>query len=163
VKSSVPQKQGLAEFLRPLKPPFLFVGIGNEFKGDDASGPSLIARLEAQHTHHYTLNCGVIPENYVQPIAAFHAASIILVDAVDMGEQPGTVGLFHSEDIEATGVSTHGMPLSLFADVVKTETGAAVYLLGIQPKAVTLGEPLSPEVEKAVSGLAAVIHNFHHA
>jgi len=136
-----------------LKKPILIVGIGNPLMGDDGAGAYLVDLMTAQKKRTASINTLEVPENYMGPMVKSGAATILLVDAADMGEKPGTVKLYPSDKIEETGVSTHSISIGLIAQTLKSETGADVMLLGIQPKMVTLVEGLTEEVQKAVLNL----------
>jgi len=149
--------------LSGLASPVVLAGIGNNMKGDDGAGPAVIERLQASGSPVASINCGDIPENYLGKIAALKPATIVFVDAVEMNEPAGTVRLFTSDKIISGGASTHGMSLDMLARYLAAETGAAVYLLGIQPKSVALGATLSPEVEAAVKALVSTLQGEYHA
>jgi hydrogenase 3 maturation protease len=140
-----------------LKKPLLIVGIGNPMKGDDGAGPAFADKLAAAKKKTAVINCLEVPENYLKKIIGAGAATIILADAVEMGEKPGSVRVFDTESIRETGVSTHGISLELIAETIKQESGAEVFLLGIQPKSVKLGEELTDEVLKAVNNLVELL------
>lgn len=140
-----------------LKTPILVVGIGNIMKGDDAAGPVLAENMRARNKKTLSMNCGEVPENYLSKIISSGAKTVVLADAVAMKGAPGDTRLFSCEEIEGTGVSTHGISLALLADTIKQGSGADIYLLGIQPKSVKLGEPLSKDVEKAVAELLEIM------
>lgn len=132
-----------------LKKPILIVGIGNPMKGDDGAGPAVAEGITPSKDIS-ALNCLEAPENYIGKIARSGAATVLLADAAEMGEKPGAVRLMGTAELREAGPSTHSISLSLIADTVREESGAEVFLLGIQPKAVKLGEGLSEEVAGAV-------------
>lgn len=143
--------------LSSLAAPILLAGIGNTIKGDDGAGLVLIAAVKATDALR-TLDCGEMPENYLKQINASDAKTVVLVDAADMGEQPGAVRLIPATEIQDTGISTHGMSLRMLAEFIRSESGKDVFLLGIQPATLGLGEGLSPAVARAVDMLAQEIN-----
>jgi len=143
----------MKNILANLKKPLLIVGIGNPLMADDGAGAYLADLMKERNKSTKCINTLDVPENYIGAIIREEAATILLADAAEMGEKPGTVKLYPSEKIEETGVSTHSISIGLIAQTLKDETGADVFLMGIQPKVVTLGEGLTPEVEKAVLNL----------
>ncbi|MCB4790883.1 MAG: hydrogenase maturation peptidase HycI [Elusimicrobia bacterium] len=141
--------------MNKLKTPVLFLGIGNILKGDDAAGPKLVSLLEPkQSVKLLTIDCGDVPENYIGKIKSLKPASIIFVDAVEMNKKPGTVKLFRTDEIINFNISTHGMPLTMLSGHLVKETSAKIYLLGIQPKSLNMGEEISIEVEWSINKLA---------
>lgn len=132
-----------------MKRPILVVGIGNPMKGDDGAGPA-VAEGVAPSKDITALNCLEAPENYIGKMTRSGAATVVLADAVEMGEKPGAARLMGTAELREAGPSTHSISLSLIADTIREESGAEVFLLGIQPKSVKLGEGLSDEVAGAV-------------
>lgn len=133
-----------------IQKPILFLGVGNELKGDDAAGPLLVSKLRFNRDDINMINCGPAPENYLKKIIAYKPKTIIFVDAVEMGEKPGTTKIFTTDQIQGFSISTHGTSLDLLSDFIKNEIDVEIYLLGIQPKTMSLNEKISPEVEEAI-------------
>jgi hydrogenase maturation protease len=70
-----------------------------------------------------------------------------MIDAVHLDREPGSVELLERDEIlENSGFSTHSLSPVLVMDRLESETGAAVFMLAIQPGNLTLGAPLSPAV-----------------
>ena len=82
---------------------------------------------------------------------------MIIVDAADMGEPPGTVRVLDPADAEGASFATHGLPLSVLAGYLADEIGCVVVLVGIQPASLAFGEGLSAEVARAVDEVAAML------
>ncbi len=83
---------------------------------------------------------------------------ILLVDAADMGEEPGTVRWLEWESVANVGGSTHSLPLTVVVRYLIEELGCEIGLLGIQPlKLPLLGRPLSDEVQAAVGTVVRAI------
>lgn len=138
-----------------LTPPLFFVGVGNTLKGDDGAGALASDRMIAAGVP--ALNCGDSPENYIRAITSRSSGSIVFIDAVEMHAVPGTLRLFAASDIAVTGVFTHGMSLAMLAELITTETKLPVYLAGIQPRKVSLGEGISTEVENGINKLLQLV------
>lgn len=144
----------------------LVLGVGNVLKGDDAVGPYVVDLIatssppEAEGSVRgaglTTIDCGTVPENYTSVVRRMQPAQVIIVDAADMGLEPGSVRVVPGDRVGALGLSTHSMPLSLFIDYVTGFCGE-VTLVGIQPLAMRLGEGLSERVRAAGGWLAGVI------
>ncbi|MFC1501320.1 hydrogenase 3 maturation endopeptidase HyCI [Elusimicrobiota bacterium] len=146
----------IANKLKQLKPPYLFAGIGNVLKGDDGLGPEIIRKLRSEVSFSL-IECGEVPENYLKQITNHKSGSIVFVDAVDMGKDPGEAELLDVNQLLQTGMFTHGMSLNMMIDYVKKETDADIYLLGVQPKAIDFGGDFSAEVSKAVDDVVSEI------
>ena len=116
----------------------VLMGIGNRWRGDDAAGPEVIARLAGR------VDARCIDAGDGAP------GSILLVDAVDFGGPPGEVALFGLEDLPARLGTTHDLPLSVLMEYLRAMSGADVLLLGIQPETTDFGRRMSAAVDDAV-------------
>jgi hydrogenase 3 maturation protease len=138
------------------------VGIGNPHRGDDAAG-CLVARnlrdsaQSARFPRLKVVEAEEVPESFLGLIVRPRPDTVILVDAVELGEPPGTAALLEVEDLEDRASSTHSPPLSLVAHYIRAQTGADVFLLGIQPGERGLGTSPSVEVQDAATHLAHVL------
>lgn len=138
------------------------VGIGNPFRGDDVAG-SLVARnLRARLSWSGAENGSVVeaedvPEAFLGPLTRPVPQVVVLVDAVELGEAPGTVALLEVEELQDRQNTTHAPSLSLLARYIRTETGADVFVLGIQPGTLDWDERPSAPVVDSAGGLARLL------
>lgn len=157
------------DFWKRLKGAFLnkrkvvIVGVGNPLRGDDGIGPYIIQNLKEilefggfnQDTNLELLDCGEAPENYLQPILNAKPQMLLVIDAADMGESPGTLKFFKKEALCGLSISTHNASLALFLDYVKNHSPKTeIILLLLQPFKRVLGEELSPPVRKSGENFA---------
>jgi hydrogenase 3 maturation protease len=134
------------------------VGIGNEFRGDDAAGvfvarTLLVRQTSAETSHILIVQAGHAPENVTGDLRQFAPRLILLIDAADMGEEAGAISLIPMEKIEGMSASTHSLPLSMLARYLNLELNCEIALLGIQPKSIEMGEVVSREVTQAVNSI----------
>jgi hydrogenase 3 maturation protease len=134
----------------------LIVGIGNPLKGDDGAGP-LVCQQLAGGVCADLIDAGTVPENYIQPIIEKAPQNLLIVDAVDFGGAPGAIGVFKPDQLSCVAVSTHALSPHLFIDIIRREIDADVYLIGIQPSQVGLGQSVCPAVSGAVERVACVL------
>jgi hydrogenase 3 maturation protease len=132
------------------------VGIGNEFRGDDAAGVLVARALPARETnadagHILIIQAGHAPENVTGDLRQFAPELVLLIDSADTGEEAGAISLIPMEQIEGMSASTHSLPLSMLVRYLTLELNCEVVLLGIQPKSIELGEIVSAEVTQAVN------------
>ncbi len=75
---------------------------------------------------------------------------LLIVDATDMGLNPGEIRLIDPDDIaELFMMTTHNMPLNYLVDQLKEDVGEVIFL-GIQPDIVGFCYPMTPPVKEAV-------------
>ena len=139
-----------------LKGTVLVVGIGNTLRGDDGFGPRMIERLEGKVSARL-LDVGEVPESYLGRVLEQKARTILVLDAADIGEAAGTATILEGDDLAGCNVSTHQMPLELFFRFVRENSQADVFALGVQPKQISLGSEMSPEVETTAGILSEVL------
>ncbi len=132
------------------------VGIGNTLRSDDAAG-ILVARALATSRllpdpkPVCVIDAGHAPENCTAELRRYAPDVVLLVDAVEMGEQPGHIRWVEMDEIEGMSASTHSLPLSMLASFLNWELKCEVTLLGIQLKSNDVGEIVSVEVLRAVN------------
>lgn len=169
--SPAPTLDGLARDLHArLGGSVVVMGIGNPDRGDDGVGLR-VAGLLAETLRGGALPRGrrvtvliadEVPESYLGPAAAARPDTVLLVDATDLGAEPGSAVLLEPEDLQGGGALTHRTPLSLLSTFLRRETGADVLLLAIQPRSTEWGRPMSPEVEAAAAHLAGILASALH-
>ncbi|MHA1092785.1 hydrogenase maturation peptidase HycI [Enterobacter ludwigii] len=125
--------------------------VGNSMMGDDGAGP-LLAQMCAAHPQGewVVIDGGSAPENDVVAIRELHPDRLLIVDATDMGLNPGETRLIDHDDIaEMFMMTTHNMPLNYLVDQIKDDVGEVLFL-GIQPDIVGFYYPMTPPVKEAV-------------
>jgi len=141
---------------KSANPPRISVlGVGNPFRSDDGAGVLVARRLACRECaldtgHLLIIEAGHAPENTTGELRRFAPDLVLIIDAADMGEKPGTVKWIPEEAIDGMSASTHSLPLSLLARYLTLELNCTVALLGIQPTSNTIGDDISSEVAQAV-------------
>jgi len=136
---------------RPAPRPTVVLGVGNLVCGDDGVGIHAVQALTAM-----PLPEGVeVVEGGTTPFDALSTVGpigkLIVVDAAEMGEQPGTVRRLALEDLagaEGAGMSLHDLDLLWALDALRA-TGQApeeVVIVGVQPASLAWSTELSPAV-----------------
>jgi len=134
----------------------LIVGIGNDLKGDDAVGPFICEQLNSK-TCAGLINAGTVPENYIQKIINRSPQNLLIIDAIDFGDAPGSIQLFKPEQLDTLIISTHTLSPSVFVDMICSHINVNAYFLGIQPAQVQIGQPMSPDVRQAALNLSRIL------
>jgi len=137
------------------------IGIGNELNGDDAAGV-MVARgllaLPVRADRLRVIDAGSAPENTTGLLREFRPALVLLVDAAQMDEAPGTVRWLDWQETTGLSASTHTLPPHMLALYLTTELGCDVAILGIQPFGNLFDTPLSPVVQRTVSEIVQELH-----
>jgi len=143
----------------------VILGMGNELDGDDAAGIQTARRLQtalAGNENVLVIDGGNAPESYTGKMRQFEPDLVLLVDAADMGEAPGTVKWLDWEETDGLSGSTHTLPLHVLSNYLVLEFGCQVALLGIQIQQLnmTLGDPLSPRVARSVEDVVDTLRGY---
>ncbi|MBA7671106.1 Hydrogenase 3 maturation protease [subsurface metagenome] len=131
----------------------VIVGIGNTLKGDDGAGPSVCQQLRRAKVRAELIDAGNVPENYIQLIIKKAPQNLLIIDAIDFGASPGTIGIFKPEQLNSSVFSTHVLSPRLFVDMVCQNIKVDVYFVGIQPAQTQLGQSVSAKVNQAIQWL----------
>lgn len=138
--------------------------VGNVLRGDDGFGPAVAERLSLP-TGAKVVETGIGGIALLQELMAGWDG-LVLVDAMDSGEAPGTVCSVVPEVGEAVHVPD--VHLANPQRVLSTAKGLGVLpprivIIGCQPSDVdSLGEGLSPPVKRAVDAAAREVERTVH-
>lgn len=137
-------------------PRIALIGIGQELCGDDAVGVLAARALQKQvgfMPNLLVIDAGTAPENFCGKLRAFQPDLVLFIDAARMNGETGLINFLQPHDTTAMGLSTHSLPLYLFADYLMSEMGCETGILGIQPENILFGAPLTTAVQKSISSL----------
>ncbi|MDU6926877.1 hydrogenase maturation peptidase HycI [Franconibacter helveticus] len=128
--------------------------VGNSMMGDDGAGPLLTEKFRAAPQGDWVLvDGGSAPENDIGAIRALRPARLLIVDATDMGLNPGDIRLIDPDDIaQMFMMTTHNMPLNYLVDQLKDAVGEVLFL-GIQPDIVGFYYPMTEAVKRSVESV----------
>lgn len=137
------------------------LGIGSELRADDAAG-TLIAREvfeSCKKNKKVKVFFGeTAPENLTGEIKRYSPTHLVILDAADTSQEPGTISLITPEMINGISFSTHQMPIYVLVDYLKQDlTACSIQIIGIQPKELRFGEPVSKEVKQSVKQVAKAL------
>lgn len=133
------------------------MAMGNIIRSDDGLGSRLIELLRARGVRAPLFDCGTAPENYIFPILSANCETVILVDAADLGIEPGGVRVLGLDDIMNVSFSTHSPSPRLFTDLLKTgREDINIFIVSMQPKSTALGGAMSAEVAESLERLAGI-------
>jgi len=129
----------------------VIIGVGNIVRGDDGIGAKVAEHLEKYTSNRMkVINCEEAPENFIAQVVSHEPSHVLIIDAVDFGEEPGSMRLVEPKEMKDSACySTHHIPLNLIAELIRLETGSNTAILGIQPSQTTLGSGLSLPVKES--------------
>ena len=126
----------------------VLIGMGNDINADDGIAPYIIREL-GELKFFITLDVGTLPENFTKKIAEMHPSHIIILDAAMIDGEPGTINLVNPDAVDEVIFTTHHIPLSYTIQRLKAMCGAEVIIIGIKPKMLDTGMPMTPAVIEA--------------
>jgi len=133
----------------------LIIGIGNEYRGDDAAGLIVVRRLKERLGDSFAVleqsgDGAALVETWRG------AETVIIIDAVMSGATPGTIHRFDASaqplPKNAFRCSTHAFGVAEAIELSRalSELPQSLMVYGIEGKNFAAGVGLSSEVEKAV-------------
>ena len=150
----------LAELLaRHVSRKTAIVCVGNELRADDGAGPA-VARLLAGAVPWDVYDTGTAPENFLTKIVKGEPDSVVVVDALHLGAEPGTIRALDPDDLTGQGPSTHGPAPLAFLRLLQAMRPCRCTVLGIQPAGTDFGAPMSPPVRRAVELIASAFRRL---
>lgn len=139
------------------KDKIVFVGLGNEFRADDAAGLELVRKLRTRkefQSSHFIL-AGRNPENYLQTILDYNPDIVVFIDAAEWNGNPGDIKLFNDEEISQTEFSTHTFSIKMIKDYLSNQQQMHFMFIGILPFRTDykkiLSEPVQSSIDKFFS------------
>ena len=160
-------QNSLTQRLRSLSRPdqssrIAIVGIGQELRGDDAAGVMVARALQLaveadRDPPLFIIDAGTAPENFTGPLRRFEPDLVLLIDAAQMNEAPGSIRWIDWQDTSGLSASTHTLPPYLLAQYLVSELNCDVALIGIQPQGNEFGASLSLEVQRAVDEIVRTL------
>ncbi len=134
----------------------VILGVGNPLQGDDAIGPSLVdflrGRVEAT-----VINAGEVPENYLSAIQAAQPEVVLIIVALELGAEPGSLAVVDADRLRAIENFTRNPGLAFLAVEIQDRTGAEVILVGVQPEGTAFAAELSTPVHETLENLEEVL------
>lgn len=144
------------------------IAVGNDLYGDDGVGQAVLELLEQMpEMQNIELINGAT--DALGLIDHFEdTAHIILIDAAQMGEQPGTVRVFSKDEvrlnIQMDHLTVHGISLAETFDIAETvdRLPEKITIIGIEPKNIGISEKLSDTVKQSIPNVISQIINLTH-
>ncbi len=125
--------------------------VGSVLRGDDAAGPMLAKLMEDDPIEGWeVVDGGQMPEDMIAVVRRSQPDVLLLVDAADMGAEPGCVRPVDADTVATDFmITTHSLPITFLLSELEACCGRVVFL-GIQPAQMGFMEPLTPAVADGV-------------
>jgi len=144
------------------------ISVGNDLYGDDGIGNAVLLVLEQMpEMKNIELIDGAT--DALGLIDHFeNTEHIILVDAAQMGEVPGTVRVFPKDEVKLNikmdHLTVHGISLAETFDIAKAvdKLPKKVTIIGVEPKNIGISEKLSDVVTQSIPEIVSHIINLTH-
>lgn len=140
------------------------LGIGSDLRGDDGAGMLAASRVDKiikTLTGRAKLKVflgATAPENLTGEIKRFKPSHLIIIDTVDFKEKPGTIIVLEPDRVgEGASFSTHNMPAKILVDYFFKSFDCKAVIIGVQPKSLEFGKPVSKDVREAVKDISDAI------
>ena len=142
------------------------IGFGNKFLSDDGIGPIVIEKLEktgfSKDKNIELTDLGTSGTDLIFQIK--ECPRIIIIDALDAGQDAGKVVRIKEKDIEhfcnegILSLSLHDLNL---ADILKLARAMKlktdITIIGIKPLNIEFGEELSPEIHEKIPEIISLV------
>ena len=145
-------KQKLEKILNRKNKNILFAGVGNVLRSDDGVGVFIVSGIEKRE-HISTLLVEVSIENYINKINSISPDILIIADCLDFNREPGYSDIIPVGQTNEFTISSHNISLKRVSEFLKME----VYVLGVQPADLRVGEHLTPVVRESAEKIIDII------
>jgi hydrogenase 3 maturation protease len=145
-------KQKLKNILDRKNKNILFAGVGNVLRSDDGVGVFIVSAIEKRNNIS-TLLVEVSIENYISKINSLAPDVLIIADCLDFNRKPGYSDIIPIGQTNEFSISSHNISLKRVSEFLKME----VYVIGVQPSDLRVGEHLTPVVRKSAEKIIEII------
>jgi len=144
-------------------PKVLVLGIGNTVMSDDGVGVKVVRLLQDEYRfpdHVEVLDGGTLGLDLLPKLEGI--SHLIVVDAVETGDKPGTCIRLSGEDLPIaleTKISPHQMGLKDLLAVARLlgDAPREMVLIGVQPGSIEMSIELTPAVASQVEAMKAAV------
>ena len=141
------------KFLKKIKPTkrICIMGIGNYDRADDYVGSAVIELLEQKTfpDNIKLINAGPVPEAVTAVIKRFEPDFLIIIDAAQMEEEPGTIRIFSEKNVDSAYMITpHKVSMKMYTQYLNHFlTKLKTIFIGIQPQSIRYDEGMTEKVK----------------
>lgn len=148
----------LSELSKFNKERIVFIGLGNELRGDDGAGLKITKIISSgkEFTNSHFIFAGTNPENYLQRILGYKPDAVIFIDTANWQAKPGEIKFLTSSEIGNSDFSTHAFSIKLIEKFINSNNPCKIFYIGIQPASVSFANNIS---ENVMAGIKKFFEN----
>ncbi len=133
----------------------LLAGVGNVLRSDDGVGVYIVSGIEG-HNNLSKLLVEVSIENYINKINSIAPDILVIADCIDFNREPGYADIIPVEQTNEFNISSHNITLKRVSEFLKMK----VYVLGVQPASLRVGENLTPVVKESAEKIIKIMNEI---
>lgn len=139
----------------------VFVGLGNEYRGDDAAGLIFLNRLNesCEFVAAHFVNARTNPENHLEEILGYSPQLVVFIDAARFGGLPGELKWLRPSQVKQAKISTHAFSMDMVEKYLIAHQPMEFKYLAIQPHIMRPNQPLSTMVEQKLNQFFGLSQN----
>ncbi len=140
------------------------VGVGNPIKGDDFAGLYVASKLRRRYganpNKYVRITKELTPERVFSNFARTKRLNetFLIIDSVEANLDPGSIVFASLADTKYGFFGTHNIPLKLFSDLRPSLAG--IFVVGIQPENLEIGEGLSNTVRSSADRIVERVSDY---
>ena len=145
--------ENLIQELKKYSPAeIIFVGLGNEYRCDDAAGLVFFDRLRntAYFKASHFIRAEMNPENHLQQILEIRGKVIVFIDAIFISFNKENIFFLSAKNVETLKISTHSFSLNLLEKFLLSEQKFVFKYLCIRGYNKGFGNSLSTELQISI-------------
>ena len=138
------------KYYEPSK--LVFVGLGNEYRNDDAAGLLFLTEIASiyKFKDSYFIKAERNPENFLEIILRYDPTAVVFIDAADWNGIPGEIRWLRQDELSGIKFSTHTFSIRLIEQYLSAYKDLDFFYLGIQTANEQEGTKISPAITGAI-------------
>ncbi|MHA1301480.1 MAG: hydrogenase maturation protease [Candidatus Helarchaeota archaeon] len=140
------------------------VGIGNEFRYDDAAGLEVVRNLNKKlKTQKPTKTILLVegetaPHGKINEIIDWNPTHLIMLDSAELNKPPGTIEFVRKEEMHQFSTTSHSGSKTILLDfLIATLKNLKIFIIGIQVEKIIYEKGISESVQKAIEQLTEIL------
>ena len=145
----------------------VILGVGAELMQDDLAGPTVTQALIKKYgeiNNHLRIYSGYTnPENFTKDIREFEPDHVVIVDAANLNQVPGSIHDVPIEDINNYTLGTHKLSLIIMMKYLKEMIRCDFTFMAIQYKSIEFNGNMTQEAKVGVKQMIKTLSGIIEA